>query len=349
MKSLITLASLLASLSSHANTTTHPKLNPTPAPLASPTPFVDLNPYQNQGFIRFKSSNAALGTFATLPAMATPTYTFTPVGQRLTQVVPNAALMFDKSAPVTDLVAIGSNYAVDSAGYLISVSSSGFFFVNKTTFKPSLVGGVYFTQKGSNNLIVIDSAGYFSDTFKPAPAIRLAGGNYFIDHTGVLTTIKAMGVSPGNAVGMVIQKDGVDFSDAEIAGGNFFVRKNGKAVTVSSLTGFYSDDYPLTAKPKFVGGNYYIGEDHKLYTFAADGSAPVAYSLPAGTAPVGMGYSFFQLSDGSLRTIDSTGFPHSTLIHVSATGTRVEALTSFPSTVDFKSTYVPTRSPEVKP
>ena len=227
---------------------------------------------------------------------------------------------------------------------MATISADGLFnYKGSTSFKPKVIGGVYFTDQDTRNLVLIDSYGYYFNTFTAAPEIRLAGGNYYIDVNGVLTTIKSMGIAPGNGVGMVTVKTGLDFSLATLAGGSFFVMADGTVNTISSITGFVSAPYTPDSAPSIIGGNYFVGADHILYTIDSDGNLNKNPDFTVNSTPALVGYSFLRFSDGSFIFVDGLGNPHRTILEVSSTGVRVQNLSVFPSTIEPGSVYLPTR------
>ena len=264
----------------------------------------------------------------------------------------NTALLYDTRNPLSATTNAGGNFAfyestTPGTSYLSTVNANGsFFYKGLQTFKPGVVGGVYFTDKTTNNLVVVDSFGFFWNTFTAAPAIRLAGGNFFIDQTGTLTTMKSMGVAPGDATGMVTVKTGVSFADAEKVGGNYFVKRDGTVITVSSITGYYSAPYTPDARPVILGGNWFVGADKLLYTIDSDGNLKkdtdyTVSTAPADIASMTIGYSFIRMRDGSFIFVDGVGIAHKTILRISTTGTNVDQLTKLPATIDARNLYLP--------
>ncbi len=318
------------------------------APVPSPTPFVDVHPYQSQTFFRLTDAGFENGLIQVIPAVTVKDYYYWVPGVKETQHALNTALLYDKRNPLPPSAVFGGNYSFYQGGYMATITADGFFqYKGKSFFTPDRIGGVYFTEKGTNNLVVVDSYGYFFNTFNPTPTIALAGGNFFIDKDGALTTIKSSGMSPGNGVGMVTRYNpntpGFNFSDVWVVGGNYFVKNDGNVVTVASTTGFFSSPY-VDSRPKLMGGNYYIGFDDFLYTVSADGTLNKDTDHNTlGEIPVLMGYSFVKFSDGSFWMVDGDGQVHDSMVRVSTTGIKSAVVGTLKQNIEPKSVFLPVR------
>lgn len=331
-------------------TTTRPAARTISAPVASitasPTPaaFIDYNPYQSQVSLRINSPGINNGNFLVIPAGTVGKYIYHTPGIQADQFALNTALMYDKRNPLPKVAVSGANYTFYDGGYLTTLSGNGSFnYKGKTTFKPAIIGGVWFTEQDTNNLTVVNSLGNFLSTFKPAPAIKVAGGNYFIDQVGALTTMRSMGNDLYDIITMVTRWDGTSYNNTRGTGGNFFVSADGMIVTVSSITGFTKSFKP-TSLPKLIGGNYYIGMDDHLYTVSADGNLTMTDDFTLSAVPNLMGYSFMKFPNGRILMVDSNGLPHDSLLHISSTGTNVEVVKTISSNLDPKSIYLPKSS-----
>lgn len=267
---------------------------------------------QSQTLIRYSN-----GAVQTLPAV-TADYNLTPTSTSPT-LVKNAGLLYDKGTSASAITAMGGNYAFTADGSLMSVSEAGSLFTNKVSFQPAALGGNFFINKGTNEVIAIDSAGFYNSTMTIANNVRLMGGNFYIDRAGVLTTVKHMGTAPGNPLGMVTTKTGLgDFSSAIKAGGNFFLKVDGTIVGINNENGFYTDPQKVDSRPKQIGGNYFVGENKVLYTVSDLGFvtklSPVLGKIKT------YGYSYLLADDGYFIFIDGKGIAHTDLVQVSATG-----------------------------
>jgi len=307
----------------------------TPVTAAAPaTPFEDIHPDQTQSIIR-----QADGTVLVLPAIVSDYKVFTP-GQTEPTLYPKTALIYEKRNPLPPIQVMGGTYAFFKGDYLATTSADGFFtYKGKMNFTPDAIGGTFFTKKGTNELVVIDSYGYYVETGIAAPSIRLVGGNFFIDQDGVLTTIKSVGDAPGSKVGLVTRKEGWNFSDAVAAGGNFFLRQDGTIITVDSKTGFFSDHaFTPESRPSIMGGNYFIGQDNAIYTVSNDGKLFKTITLK--TRPTVVGYSYMIFSDKSFAFVAANGGVHLEAVRVGAAG-KAEHTTSISGELEARSTYVP--------
>ena len=246
-----------------------------------PTPFNDPNPYQSQTWVRFQN-----GLIKTMSALNSK-------GQ---------SYLFEQPNALPAVYAAGANYGIfkNQSGYMLAVVDAlGRFYPYGKTVEPNVIGGVYFTKKGTNELIVIDSDGASMQTTMIAPSIKLAGGNFFIDQNNTLTTIKSMGAGKWNWAGMVTEKAGMVIPTPIFAGGNYFVDMNQKITTISSINGFFSDPYPLPSgiSVQYMGGNYLITSDLKLYTINNNGDFNFAQQF--NELPVLKGYSYLIFSQNN--------------------------------------------------
>lgn len=274
--------------------------------------------HQSQTLIRFST-----GAIQTLPAV-TADFNLTP-GAPTASIVKNAGFLYEKGSSAATILSMGANYALNADGSILTVSENGFLFNNKTTYSASAIGGNYFVNKGTNEVIVVDSSGCFSPSMTIANNVRLLGGNFFIDQAGLLTTIKHMGVgvnglaAPCSVVGMVIPKMGLgDFSSAIKAGGNYFLNVDGTIVGINSENGFFTSPQKVDSTPKQIGGNYFVGEDKVLYTVSDQGF--VMKKSPVLGKILVYGYSYLLADDGYFIFVDGKGIAHTELVQVSGTG-----------------------------
>ena len=311
------------------------------AQTAPATPFVDVHPFQSQTSIRSNGAGLENGMVQVMPAVTVGQYQYHVPGVESMQSVFNTALLYEKRNPLGQTTFAGGNYTFYDGGYMSTVDANGtFLYKGDVAFKPKVLGGVYFTDSVTNHIVLVDSYGFYWDSMLPAPSIRMAGGNYFIDTTGVVTTIKSAGTVPGNGIGMMTVKTGMDFSGAKLAGGNFFVLSDNTIVTVSSVNGFVSLPYTAGSAVKVAGGNYFVGVDNYLYTIDNQGNLKKNTDYIVGQ-PVLRGYSFLRFADGTFIFVDGSGMPHRSILDISSTGIQVENLTQLPVTIDMHSIYLP--------
>jgi hypothetical protein len=314
---------------------------------AAPAPFMDPHPYQSQTSFRSKTPGINEGAIEVIPATIAASYRYHENGNEVPQVATNTAFLYDKrflTSAQLPIIAAGGNYTFYKDGYMSTVSADGLFdYKHQTAFKPEVIGGTYFTDSGTNNLVLVDSYGFYFNTYTAAPSIRLAGGNFYIDESGVMTTIKSMGAAPGNGIGMATVKAGLDFSDAILPGGNFVLMSDGTIVTISSITGYVSAPYTPEAGPKFLGGNYFVGMDNLLYTIDSDGNLKKNSEYTVTEAPTVKAYSFMLFADGSFIFVDGVGIPHKSILRLSPTANIVQNLSVFPAAIaiDPASIYLP--------
>jgi hypothetical protein len=251
-------------------------------------------------------------------------------------------ILYDKRNSLPAIGTPGGNYLFLENGELATLSAKGeLFYLGPVDVRPTLAGGVYFVDAANGELCIVDASGFWMRTGIHPGSIRVAGGNYFIARSGVLTTIKAFGAAVGNPAGAAIEKTGWDFSQVRGAGGNFFVLSDGGVVTIDSETGFFREAVVPESPPLSFGGNYFIGADGILYTVSADGKLFKNPDFSPGSKVKLFGYSFYQLEDGSVVGIDSKGLPHSSLLRVSTTGIRMGVVQRLASKPDPKSTFLP--------
>lgn len=270
-----------------------------PAATPAPTPFVDPNPYQSQMWIR--TNDSLIRTLSALPG---------PV-----------AFAFEQPNALPPIFAMGTNYGIfkNSTQYMIAtLDSSGRFYPYGKSVEPHVTGGVYFTQKGTEELYVVDSDGALMKTAITAPAIRIVGGNYFIDQDGVLTTIKSMGAGIWNWAGMISSKKGLKVPVALFGGGNYFVDAEAKVTTISSIDGFFSVPIELPSKILAMGGNYIIGTDLSLFVITNDGS--LVFSKKLSSLPKVMTSSLMVFADHTFIYVKGDGTLKETLNVVALNG-----------------------------
>jgi hypothetical protein len=277
----------------------------------APTPFVDPHPYQSQTWYRL--SNGLVKTLSATPG--------------------DLAYQFEQPNALPATYAAGSNFGIfkNASGYVIAVVDAfGRFYQYGKTYEPGVVGGVFFTKKGTNELMVVDSEGAVLETTIVAPAMKLVGGNYFIDQNGVLTTIRSMGMGSWNWAGMITTKTGMTIPQALYGGGNYFVDVNGKVTTVASTNGFFSDPIalPQNAAVKELGGNYLIGSDLKLYTVDEQGNLKFARQLTE--SPTVKGYSYLIFKNQKFLYVKGDGS-----VYDQVTNTVMSGKPTTQATIDF--------------
>ena len=298
--------------------------------------------YQTQAFVRAPGSLVRPGLIQILVPEALEQFSYRAPGESEMRLERNAMRLFDKRNSLMPIQAAGSNYFFLQNGHLATLSASGsLFYHGKVDLEPSVVGGVYFVDSHTGELHVVDAFGYWMPTgIHPGP-IRVVGGNYFITHAGLLTTIKCSGAAPGNPVGAAIEKTGWDFSQVRSAGGTFFVRQDGGVVSIDSETGFFQEAVFPDSVPELLGGNFFIGRDGILYTLSASGKIFKNPGITVGPTPRLLGPSFIQRVNGSLIAVDSGGIPHQRLVRVSTTGARIETVQKFESDPDPRAVFAP--------
>ncbi len=275
--------------------------------------------FQSQTLLRHYDS----GLIQTLPAATANEYKIFTPGVKEPFVIKTAALLYDKRNPLPAIAMMGASYAFLSDGAMVTVDESGgLFYKGKVAFQAGALGGNYFLNKGTDEVIAIDSAGFYNSTGVIAKNIRLFGGSFYVDQAGVLTTIKHMGMAPGNPLGMITKKEGWNFSDVVRAGGNFMVKVDGSIVGINSENGFFSDAQKVDSRPKQLGGNYFIAEDKTLYTVTDQGE--VKKQMPIIGEMKHYGYSYMIDGDGDFIFVDGKGVPHTEMVRVSTTGIKSE-------------------------
>lgn len=293
--------------------------------------------HQSQTILRLTS-----GMIQTLPAVVAEEYKIFTPGVKEPFVVKKAGLLYDKRNPLPMLLTAGANYAFFKGGVMATVDEvGGLLYKGKVPFEPaeSGLGGVFFLNKGTSEVIAVDSAGFYNSTGVIASNVRLMGGNFYIEdqlsgsaRTSVLTTIKHMGTEPGNPLGMVTKKEGWDFSDAIIAGGNWFEKVDGSIVGIASETGYFTESQKVESRPKKIGGNYFISDDGVLYT--VDSAGKVKKQMPIIGEMSAYGYSYMIADDGYFIFVDGDGTPHTQLVRVSTTGIKAELVSKISGSLD---------------
>ena len=297
--------------------------------------------FQSQTLLRIAGGTSG-GLIQTLPAVTVDEYSLFTPGFKEPFKVKTAGLLYDKRNPLPSLMVIGANYAFFAGGAMVTVREDGTLdYKGRVSMQPGSIGGNYFLNKGTNEVIAIDSAGFYNSTGKIANNVRLLGGNFFIDQSGVLTTIKHMGTEPGNPLGMVTVKEGSNFSDAVRAGGNYFIKVDGSVVGIASETGFFTDAQKVESRAKQLGGNFFISEDKTLYTVNEKGQ--VQKQMPIIGEMKSFGYSYMIDSDGDFIFVDGKGIPHTELVRVSSTGIKSAVVTKMNDTLDTHENFIPSQ------
>ena len=343
----------------HAHPAMTPK--PSPAPVVSPTPasvtpvtspapmvpvvpaFIDPHPYQSQTMVRYRDDSGNLGVIETISGPTLRAYKIWTPGVDDPTLYPNTIVLSDQSNPLPEMEFMGGNYGFFKGNLLVTVGADGiFYYIGKQNYEVDVHGGVYFTKRGTNELVLVDSYGTFYNTGMIAPKIRLAGGNFFIDENGVLTTFKSMGAKPFDYTGMMAVKTGTNFSKVNRIGGNFFINEDDSVTTISAVNGFYSEKaYIPDSKPMTMGGNYFISEDQSLFTITEDGRLMKNAKLPS--TPTIYGYSYLKFADGSMVVIDGKGIPHSSFVRITEDGTHSEPVTIIKDRPELNSLFIPNK------
>lgn len=301
--------------------------------------------YQSQTLLRYAGGGPNGGLIQTLPAVTAQEFNIYTPGFRDPFKVKDAALLYDKRNPLPTLMVVGGNYAFFKGGVMATVAEDGsLYYKGKTTVQPGALGGNYFLNQGTNEIIAIDSAGFYNSTGKFAQNVRILGGNFLIDQAGTMTTIKHMGSEPGNPLGMVTVKAGWSFNDVVRAGGNFMVKVDGSVVGVNSENGFFTEPQKVDSRPKQLGGNYFIGEDKVLYTVSDKGE--VKKQQPIIGEMKYYGYSYMIDGDGDFIFVDGKGIPHTELVRVSTTGVKSEVVKQFKGGMDTHQNFIPAQQYE---
>jgi hypothetical protein len=313
---------------------------PTPTPTPIPTPaLVDIHPYQSQTFLRL----AADDLIETIPAMSSDYKIFHPGGDP--ESFTDTMLIYDKDNPLPALQTMGGNYAFFQGGYFATVSADGYLiYKGKMNFTPGTIGGVYFIKKENNELVVINSDGRFFETGTIVTNVRLAGGNWYIDSNGQLTTIRSYGDSASDYSDMIwTTNPGVSYADANFAGGNYFVNKDGTIITISALNAKISLPWVPAAAVNgtMMGGNYFVGVDNYLYSIASTGE--LLKNDPLTSVPLVMGYSYMKLADGTFIWIDVKGNPHTKAVRVSSTGATAGSIQAIDD-LEAGAAYIPSKA-----
>ncbi|MBS1958695.1 MAG: hypothetical protein JST80_04405 [Bdellovibrionales bacterium] len=306
----------------------------------------DARLYQTTTYLRLAS-----GIFDTLPAQ---TYdfaildpkSFRPILDPLTgeaRIDHAQSYMFDNRTPFKKIVVAGSNYAITEDNFMIAFSSlmdKPILIPGKIDFEVADASGVYFVKKGTREIVTVSSTGAVNrSTGQIAPAIRLKGGNFFVDADNNLWTV--------NYLGVINKLNNYKVPLAQLAGGNFFYQSDGKIVTIGSdgfppkdANGLWSTGFMPTAKPKTFGGNYYIGDDNVIYTVSYDGKSYKNGSVPAGKIRT-LGYTYAVMDNGSFFHVDGLGVVHLDAVKVSPTKTSYVKISKMSEAIDPSSVYTP--------
>ncbi len=304
--------------------------------------FQDPHPYQSQSFFRLGESSLDAGLIQIVLPKAVPEYRFWTAGNPDQQVQQNAMLVFDKRNPLPATEFSGTNYIFTKGGYLSTISADGYLiYKGKVGLRPAVAGGVWFISEDTRELYAVDSFGFYVNTGIRVEAVRVIGGNYLIDSTGTLITIKSSGAGAGSALGLATRKEGWNFSGVARAGGNYFLKADGTLVTIDSKTGFFNELSQVESKPAITGGNYFVGEDRLLYSVSYDGKVIKNSEFSVNGQAIVVGYSVMKFEDGLVASIDTDGGVHPTLIRVSTTGVRVKVIKTLDVDLDPASFFVP--------
>ena len=304
--------------------------------------FQDPHPYQSQSFFRLGESSLDAGLIQVVVPKAVSEYRFWLPGNPDQQLRKNALLMYDKRNPLPATEFAGTNYIFTKGGYFATITADGFLkYKGKVAFRPEVSGGVWFIVEGSRELYAVDSFGYDVNTGLKVEGVRVIGGNYLIDSSGTLITIKSAGAGIGSPVGIATRKDGWNFSNVVRAGGNYFLRADGTLVTIDSTKGFFNETGPAESRPLLQGGNYFVGEDRILYSVGFDGKVRKNPDIQLGGNPIVIGYSVIKFEDGLIAAVDADGKVHRQLIRISTTGVRAKVMNTLDVDLDPASFFVP--------
>ena len=303
--------------------------------------FVDPHPYQSQSFFRMGESSLDAGLIQVVLPKAVPEFRFWLAGDPDQQVRQNAMLAFDKRNPLPATEFAGSNYVFTKGGYLSTLTADGYLvYKGKVAFRPAVSGGVWFVVEGTRELYAVDSYGFYVNTGIRVGAVRVVGGNYLIDSSGLLITIKSSGAGPGSSVGIATKKEGWNFSNVSRAGGSYFVKTDGTLVSIDSKTGFFQES-TLESRPAITGGNYFVGENGVFYSLTFEGRVLRNEEIRVVGPPVVVGYNVLKFEDGLIAVVDVEGKVHRNLIRVSTTGVRVRVVNTLDVDLDPASFFVP--------
>ena len=305
-------------------------------PMAAPTP--DPHPYQSQMMLRQTS-----GLIQTLPAFTT-NYSLKIPGQVNPRMMMDSAMLYDIPNPFSGITTMGANWGflkADDGDTLITIEAGGklWSWGNKN-YRAAVKGGVYFLKAGNFELVTVNSAANIFETGAVYGMPRIVGGNFFIDENNTLVYITSTGnyysLSGSSNVAMVKR-----------AGGNFMEKTDGSIMGVSSINAandpkavtltFFKPDSPV----KWLGGNYFIGEDSVLYTVDNKGMLKRNPDFTFTARPKIMAYSFIQAMDGSFVYVDGSGVPHNMMIRVWPSATKAMPVLQFNATLDNNSIYLP--------
>ncbi len=294
--------------------------------------------YQSQTMLRIWGPGTG-GLIQTLPAVTASEFNIFIPGVKVPQKITDAALLYDKRNPLPGMTQMGGNYAFFTGGLMATVTENGsLYYKGKVNVDPAVLGGNYFLNKNTNEVIAIDSAGFYNFTGVIGNDLRLVGGNFYIDQAGTLTTIKHMGTAPGNPLGMITVKEGYSFCDAIRAGGNFFVNVDGTVVGINSENGFFTDHQKVDSRPNNLGGNYFISEDNTLYTVSSLGE--VKKQMPIIGKMKYFGYSYMVDADGDFIFVDGKGVPHTEMVRVSTTGIKSAVLKTIKDKLEIHKSFI---------
>jgi hypothetical protein len=340
MKLLFALSILMMSTMASAQT-------PSASPTATP---VDPTLFQTTSFIRLQN-----GDFETIPAQ---TYefknldpvTFKPIVDPLTgkeQVDKNETYIFDARNPFAKVAASGANYAILADKSMVAFSSTWDKPIakGKLQFDVETYGGNFMIKKGTREIVTISSTGYVNFFTKAiAPAVRLVGGNFFIDANNDVWTIDNKGnVNYHDSSKVYKDASGNKWSYskyplAQIAGGNYFYQQDGSIVTITSI-GTVLPAFTPNVRPATLGGNYYIGTDGIIYSIRYDGvSFQNGKSLGR---PKYLGYSYILYDTGSFAMVDGMGVVHTDAVRVTSTKSKFTKVTSIKDLIDPVSVWTP--------
>ncbi len=248
---------------------------------------------------------------------------------------------------LSSLSSFGQSYLVLNNGVTLTIDLNGYLYDFSHFYLPYKIkhnGGQFFVEE--EKLITIDSKGLVYEKDLEVSGINGKGMNYFINSDEELITIDKDGfyfkydedtsvfkkavsfggnfflVKPekrkpqidiytinekGNYFKMTL--DGLNPSDINLTGGNFFQTKDGKTYTVSKAGFIFSKpDMKVSAISK-TGGNFFIDANGLLYTVSDEGLLIIP-SLPKNLViseiqKVGSHYMLDK--NGNLFTVDKNG------------------------------------------
>lgn len=302
---------------------------------------VDPTLFQTTSFFRQTSRNGVPGDFEVIPAQTRhfeilDPKSFKPVLDPFTgkpRVEKDVVFFYDARTPFGKIEASGANYAILADKSMVAFSSTWHKPIpkGKIQFEVDTYGGNFLIKKGTREIVTVSSTGYVNFfTTVIAPAVRLVGGNWFLDVNNDLWTI--------DHKGFVYHLTGSKYPLARLPGGNFFYQQDGTIVTIGS-NGLPLPAFVPDSKPARLGGNYYVGEDGVLYTVRYDGASFKTFAVSGRV--IALGYSYLIYGEGQFVMVDGMGMAHADAVRVSSTRTQFVKVSAIVDLIDPQSVYTP--------